>query len=336
MSRLKLVAAIELAVSALIVFRLMNPKQSPQPVVRCAQQNEHPSADTKATSQTRGVILLMLMGFGLLALGYVVHPESDPYPTFSERLELIVDTSPKDVQGAIGWKSVVWDESHRYGFDSTGRQPDPLPLGQEDHMSATLEIGLHRRTMSPARFAMDIAVPIPAFIGVCGLIGMPDTARVSKCDSEHVEGTSWNLFKIEIDLPSGIDYFRVFFEFKSIGGLSLITNDTYALVRYPFVRYQAAEAFSNPPVDVATIATMPNAFEFEWESHPVAASNTQVGWRSPAISLPPAPAYGTKRDAPDKAGDMLFVAGVLLGIGGSAIIAAIQIAVTSRKSTQHN
>lgn len=333
MSKAKLAAAIELAVAALIASRLLGPKHAPQPVVRCVHQNGRPGPGTKTWLQKWGVMGLLAIGVGLLVLGYVVHPDDDPHPTFSERLELIVRTSPKDAQGALAWKSVVWDESHRYGFDDAGRQLKPLPSGHPDHLSATLEIGLDRRTVSPAQFAMDIAVPAPAAIGECGLIGLPDTARVSKCDTEHVEGDPWNSFKLKVELPAGVDYFTMFFDFKRIGGLSLITNNTYALVRYPFVRYLAPEAFAHPPVDVATRATMPDAFEFEWESHPVAASNTQVGWRSAAISLPPAPAYGIKRDAASKSSHRLFLAGILLGIAGSAIVAVIQSVVTSHKST---
>jgi hypothetical protein len=327
--------ATKAVIVALIAWRLLSSPRKLHDASRTLRNSTKKRSKVPLNEPAFFVIAALL----LFLLGFFTFPSSDPRPAFHERFEIIVDPLPRDAYGDLAVRSLIWNESHRFSLDKSGGRV-PLEDSAAPRIIGTFDIRLARKLSASSVFVMKVKVSNRAFRIGCGSF-TPSGANAT-CD--HVEEPAesecnkgpgspiceeWRLFSIFLSIPPDEDHITGFIEFGGVDGIAFIGNETYEVDRRPFVRTGGA---NEKPVEVATIASIPKIAELSWQEPPTTGSDIAVGWKSDNSSFPPPPTTGIRQAVVEENADRLFFAGLILGTGGAALIAAAQAMFARCKS----
>jgi hypothetical protein len=245
-----------------------------------------PAADRRKWPTRKKVLVLVLAvtGLGLIAGGFWRYPRRAEAP------------QPASVTLLIGGNSAFVNNNVRVGYTVHQLRPDLA------RVTVQLDLG-------------PVAVPRGAGAGIT----LDGTARMLDCSPECTsEGT----------LTTGIA--DVFFDnrgsatadFELLGQVGEITDGTTAEVTFPDVVVDG-DADSTLYISYA----IPSANYYDWSAYPP----TDIGPKEADWEVPiqkgealPKELDATNRAAQQRDSDFTLIAGILIGIGGSALVAAVQ------------
>ena len=252
--------------------------------------------------------ILAVVGIGLGLIAYAVYPSrtQQPVPTYTTLL----------VESKIEIDTVTY------------RVYQMSPSTAEIRLSILLPYGTARPPAGPPRASLTVFLPLGTVIDPCPR---------SSCFDAGGGNTYWQqplAFKWAVGpsaLPNarakGINAFAKFtVKAQSFGATS---DGATASAAVPKLNY-----FGPGSPSLITQYQIPSANQYDWSTLPPAFVNTkEAQWLEQMngnATLPDADALGTNHAVQARDSDLTFLAGVLLGVGGGALVAAGQEALHAK------
>jgi hypothetical protein len=294
-------------------------------------------------------IVLALIALGFFAGGCWVRPDPDNDSALPGTFALDVPTS-QDAAGDNLVKGVQWLEIHDDKVEGIDALKDafgseaPLPPLQRGDIRAVVTVFFDRMVKKDVSVELGIVLPIGATLDKFG--GAPGAgdvkcgpppkreidsgplqpARTGQDSGLRARGRSGQYLQCEGSPKSPDDFFAFYMDLRGAQtGISFATTRTRVRVQAPQISLRLIG--SPHPVTVTTVAAITDADKFSWSGSPVIDGPSEVGWDSdahPSARGLTGPNTGVKEQVTRDDADKTFLAGVLLGVAGGAVVGFVQ------------